>query len=381
MMKSGDHMINVLNMSELTKSLSEHGVLRDESGYGVIASFQGAEHEYHALRNHVGLIDLSASGLYVISGEDFVEFVSSLLTKDIDFLDIEKTLTSLMLDEDGQIIDMVSVYRLEQAILIETSAAKRDKVGAWLAERKSDGVEIENWNATKTMIGFEGPYAWKLAQTIVPFDISSVPYQAFVEIDLEDEPIVFIRSGFTGEYGYKIIVPHHQAISTWEQLKAWEEEEGELEIKIEPVGLEALEIAMLEVRQPRAQVEGNGLTVYEAAVQWFVSYHKEAYVGYSALQEQLQQENKQHLIGFTADNTLTLEIGNAVMLSSNKVGHIVQLAYSPTLEKKLGLALLDDACAVSGIELEGINEAGESIVLNTVSSPYVLPKSWSIKMI
>ncbi|WP_258278556.1 aminomethyltransferase family protein [Paenibacillus sp. SC116] len=370
-------MINVLNMSELTKSLAEHGVLRDESGYGVIAAFQGAEHEYRALRNHVGLIDLSASGLYLISGEDFVEFVSSLLTKDIDFLDIEKTLTSLMLDEDGHIIDMVSVYRLEQSILIETSAARRDKVGAWLAERKSDGVEIENWNATRTMIGFEGPYAWQLAQTIVPFDISSLPYQAFVEIELEEEPIVFIRSGFTGEYGYKIIVPHDQAIPTWKQLKEWKEED----VLVEPVGFEALEIAMLEVRQPRAQIEANGLSVYEAAVQWFVSYHKEEYVGHAALQQQLQQENKQHLVGFTAADALTIEIGNAVMLSSNKVGRIVQLTYSPTLEKKLGLALLDDACAVSGIELEGINEAGESVVLNTVSSPYVLPKSWSIKMI
>ncbi|UHA75641.1 aminomethyltransferase family protein [Paenibacillus sp. 481] len=392
-------MDKLLNISALTEKFASGGTLRDDGGYGVVASYGDIRAEYNTIRTGIGIVNLSGSGLFKISGEGAVDFVSELVTRDIEFLDTEHVVFTLMLDDKGDILDLVSLYRLEDSFLIETSAMKRDTITAWLRERcgGADNVELEDLGSTHSLIGFEGPHAWKLAQTLITFEISSLPYQSFVETDIQGVQMLFIRSGFTGEYGYKVVAPHEMACSLWEQLMEFSGDEDDEQSEDEryvvaPVGAEALEIAMLEVRQPNAKVDGS-ISVYEACVEWFVSFPKEHYIGRDALMGPLQQSVNQRLVGFTAkaeneaeveasaEVVLSLEVGNSVIIEDIKIGSIVQVVYSPILDKYLGLALVDQTFAVSGIQIEALDRTGERIRLTTQSSPYVIPKSWSIKMI
>ncbi|SDY98636.1 aminomethyltransferase family protein [Thermoactinomyces sp. DSM 45892] len=361
----------------LTRNIMNDHACREADGYAVVSTYTDVNEEYRVLRGGVGLIDLSAVGKIKVTGESHVEFINELVTKEIEFLDIEKSLYTLLLDDNGQVIDLINVYKTEDAILIETSITKRSEVLAWLNGRKVDDVEIEDLSEKLAMIGLEGPYAWKVGQRLIDFEISSLPFQAFVEIDWNGHHVFFARTGVTGEYGYKVIVQMDVAHQMWETLLGYADED----VKVQAVGMDALEIAMMEVRQPNMAVEGNDLTLYEACLEWLVSFDKEDFTGFEAINSMREQGVKQRVIGFVTNQDHVLDANDAIVVEETNVGKVLQICYSPTLDKKLGLAVIHEDFAVSGIDLEGLNQNGERVRIQTQSSPYTFPKSWSIKII
>ncbi|TKI27826.1 aminomethyl transferase family protein, partial [Bacillus cereus] len=119
---------------------------------------------YDAVRNGIGVIDLSTTGRIVVKGEDHVEFLDRLVTKDIIFMEEETTLFTLLLQEDGTVIDIINLFKNEDSLTVITTPHKKEMVLAWLQNQKPSGVEIIDISQTHSQIGFEGPYAWKLAQ-------------------------------------------------------------------------------------------------------------------------------------------------------------------------------------------------------------------------
>ncbi|KEO85003.1 aminomethyltransferase family protein [Tumebacillus flagellatus] len=364
-----------MKTSILTQATKANGNLIEIGGQAVVSTYSNEGEEYDALRNGIGIYDLSAVGKFEVGGDEHVNFLNELVTKDIEFLDVEKSIFTLLLNEEGDVIDAVTLHKKEESILIETSAAGREAVGAWLHERKIDDVEITDLSDDYALVAFEGPYAWKAAASLIDYDISLLPFQAFVATEVEGSEALLFRNGVTGEYGYKVLVANDAAIALWEKLLAHDASN----YPVKPVGHSTLEIAMLEVRQPNVLVEADGLNVFEASLEWVVSFYKESFVGREALEAKRGEGVNRRLVGFSIEEG-DLAASDAVVLEDETIGTVLQVRNSGALGKKLGLALVDELFSVSGISLQAQNQAGERVTLNTISSPYILPKSWGIKI-
>ncbi|KAA0560847.1 aminomethyl transferase family protein [Bacillus sp. CH30_1T] len=361
-----------------TNSIKGNATVLNNGGYEVVGAYSGVEEEYNALRKYVGLIDYSSNGKFKITGEDHVEFVNYLTSMDIEYLDIEKTAFSLFVDEEGHVVDLVTIYKQEDYILLETSVSKRDEVYSFLEHyHNNDQVVIEDISNELAIIAFEGPYAWKVGQQLIDFDISSLPFQSFVETTWNNEKLIFARTGVTGEYGYKVFVQMESALDLWSFLL----DQSEDECVVQPVGSQAVNITMLEVRQPNVDFEVKDHTVFESCFEWLISFEKEEFLAMEAIESLKEQEVEKRLVGFIFDEDAALAEGDSIIIENEKVGSVIQVEYSYTLRKNLGLALMASEFAVSGLEMGGLNSEGNQVVIQTVSSPYITPKSWAIKIV
>ncbi|MBL0387159.1 aminomethyltransferase family protein [Tumebacillus sp. ITR2] len=364
-----------MKTSILTQATQANGNLIEVGGHAVVATYTTEGEEYDALRNGIGIYDLSAVGKFEVGGDEHVNFLNELVTKDIEFLDVEKSIFTLLLNEEGNVIDAVTLHKKEESIIIETSVNGRDAVGAWLQERKTDEVEITDLSDDYALIAFEGPYSWKAAASLIDYDISLLPFQAFVATEIEGSEALLFRNGVTGEYGYKVLLANDAAVALWEKLVAHDA----ASYPVKAVGHSTLEIAMLEVRQPNVLVETEGLNVFESSLEWVVSFYKENFVGRDALDAKRGDGVNRRIVGFSIEEG-ELSEQDSVVLEDETIGTVLQVRNSGALGKKLGLALVDELFAVSGIALQAQNQAGERVTINTISSPYILPKSWAIKI-
>ncbi|MFC0302619.1 glycine cleavage T C-terminal barrel domain-containing protein [Virgibacillus soli] len=360
-------------------NIGDKSVVDELGDYQIVQRYVDVEKEYDALRNHVGIIDYTANGKIKITGDDPVEFLNEFLTIDIEFMDIEKVDFSLILDEDAQVIDLVTIYHQEDYILIETSAHQREKIHQLLLHGNNDDiVVVEDVTNQFAIIGFEGPYAWKVGREFLDFDISSLPFQSFVETTWQDQSILFARTGVTGEYGYKICVAASSGLKLWEHLLEQDSED----FSVHPVGMQALEIAMLEVRQPNVRYETSELNVFEACLEWLVHFDKDEFAASEVLQEIREEGVDKRLVGFCFDAKEVLAKDDTILVEHVEVGKVVQVVHSYQLGKKLALGVVEDIFAVSGLSLVAYHhEKGQLVPIETISSPYVIPKSWEIKIV
>ncbi len=359
--------------------ISEKSVVENVGGYQIIECYGDLQQEYDALRSQVGVLDYSANGKIKITGNDPIAFLNPLISIDIEFMDIERTNFALILNEEAQVIDLITFYHQEDYIWIETSPDKRKDVYEWLVEKNTDqNVEIEDVTENYAVVGFEGPYAWKVGQTFLDFDISSLPFQSFVETTWEGEEILFARTGVTGEYGYKLLIDATAGSKLWQYVL---EQKGE-EYVVHPVGTLALEITMLEVRQPNIVYETKDLNVFEACLEWLIHFDKEDYTANHALQTIREKGVDRRIVGFCFDTDETLEEGDTIFVEEVEVGKVVQVVPSFNLGKKLALGVIENTFAVSGLTLQALHhKTDKQVTIQTISSPYVIPKSWGIKII
>ncbi|MDQ0229078.1 hypothetical protein [Metabacillus malikii] len=370
-------MNTTLKLSSFTQSTSQNAELVDKAGYGVVEYYTDVKAEYSAIRHGAGIYDATANGLIKVSGGQFLEFVNDFITIDIEFLDIEKSVFSLILDEQGNIIDLVTVYLLDESIIIETSPIKRETIFTRLRELSTvHEVEIEDLTESTTLLQIEGPYSWKVCEKLIDFEISSIPFQSFVEFEYNEQAAILARTGVTGEYGYKVFVKHEHAVELYNFLLS----QNHREFLVKPVGYKALTITMLEIRQPHIEFDLNGLSVYEATAEWLISFNKEQFIGKDALLNKREQQSNRIIVGFALQAENELQAGDVVCVDG-PIGEIIQIEYSYELKKYIGLILINKEIGVSNLTIDlTVERLQKSTQIQTISSPYIIPISWKNKI-
>ncbi|MFB6732722.1 aminomethyl transferase family protein, partial [Bacillus mobilis] len=238
---------------------------------------------YDAVRSGIGLIDLSETGRIVVKGEDHVEFLDRLVTKDIMFMEEETTLFTLLLQEDGTVIDIINLFKNEDSITVITTPHKKDTVLAWLENQKTNGIEVIDISQTHSLLGFEGPYAWRLAQQFLDFEISSLPFQSFVLNQLFGKEILLARTGVTAEYGYQLLFEKYLEPIVVETINSFKDDD----INLKKVDWETLETLMLEIRHPYFEFKHlEELNIFEASLEWFIDFYKDEFYGRESLEQQ-----------------------------------------------------------------------------------------------
>jgi aminomethyltransferase len=328
--------------------------------------------EYRAIRSSAALFDHTAVGLTRLTG-DVIPLLQQVLARDVEFLTPERCMMTLMLADDGEPIDLLTVYSFDDYVLLESSHGRQHAAREHLAAHsRGDGnVEIKALDGEWGMLGVEGPYSWGALGRVLDPAITALPYGSVLELDIRGTPVVFSRNGFTGEYGYKLIGPSDIISELWTSLLA----------QAAPAGQRALQTAMLEVRQPVLHRDcPSRAGIVPAGLQWLTDPMKSEFTGRVRLMAELADRESRRVIGicWTGPDS---PAGAEVLAGENVIGDLVAAEYSPGLGKRLGLAMVDRDLAAAGLAL-GLRPAGQGTgepdaEAVSLAPPYVVPTSWT----
>ena len=323
--------------------------------------------EYRALRSSAGLLDHSGVGLIACRGAA-AGAVAALVSRDVGFLVKHRCTTAALLGEDGTVIDVLTMFGVDDGLLLQTSRGRRHATLAALKHHVV-GEGVVDLSDDYAAIGLEGPYSWGVVGRVFGPEHLSMAPESIHEVIWDGGSVHMARTGFTGEYGYQWIGARHTITSLFEELAR----------HAIPVGQAALEVAMLEVSQPMVAREAiSGADVRCRGWTWMVDQHKPAFLGRTALLG--SQLPPTGTVGFRGGICAVPVRGDAVILGREAIGVVVTAVRSPETGEVMGLAEVDRELLCDGLDLH-IDLGGELHPVRTASSPYRVPTSWSVRIV
>jgi aminomethyltransferase len=309
--------------------------LVDFAGYEMPVQYSGIQAEHNAVRNQAGLFDVSHMGEAVFCGPDVEAAVQRLVTRDVGRLDVGQAGYSAVCYEDGGTVDDVIVYKREDDFLVVINASNREKDLEHFRENTGDlDVEVADKSDDWALLALQGPEAADLLQDLTETDLSSLKPFRFVEEEVDGARGIISRTGYTGEDGFEIYLSPDDAPRVWRRL---------IEAGATPAGLGARDTLRLEAGMC---LYGNELdaetTPLEAGISFAVHLDKEErFIGQRALMLEDTQGLRKKLVGFEMEGRGIARHGYHVTSGAEIVGEVTSGTKSPTLEKAIGLALVD----------------------------------------
>ena len=309
--------------------------LVDFAGYEMPVQYKGIKAEHNAVRNHSGLFDVSHMGEVVFSGPDAEAAVQRLVTRDVGRLDVGQAGYCAVCYEDGGTVDDVIVYRREDDFLIVINASNREKDVEHFQKNTEDlDVEVADESDDWALLALQGPEAANLLQNLTDADLSSLKPFRFARGEVEGVPAIISRTGYTGEDGFEIYLPPDGAPAVWRRL---------VDAGATPAGLGARDTLRLEAGMC---LYGNELdaetTPLEAGISFAVHLDKEErFIGQRALLIEDTEGLRKKLVGFEMEGRGIARHGYHVTSGAEIVGEVTSGTKSPTLDRAIGLALVD----------------------------------------
>ena len=359
--------------NSVLKDLYVEGVVLEEvNGAAVPSKFTDVAAEYDVFRHGIALIDGIGYAMLKLEGDNVIEAIDALVTKDIRYLNPGKIAECFFLNEDAQPLGISYIVNDDDTIIVMVPPENAEVVTAWLNE-KLEGLTITDMTAENHLIFVEGEKSWQIVKEVFDFPIETLPLRDMVKVDYETNNIMLSRIGRSGEYGYAMI-------GSYDSIHALADHLLKTYDNIAWCGTEAMSICMLEVNQPLINAdivkEGN---IFELAYQWFVQFDKEEYCGRDVLMSQFEEKLEKCCVGFVAEGEAEALDNAEVLLEDDVVGKVIYSKYDPALKGILGYLMLDIKLAVSGIPLS-IKKADGVAKALTLSSPFVRPLSWDSSM-
>src|SRR2546426_2953831 len=260
------------------------GKLVDFAGWEMPIQYGGVLEEYQAVRTAVGLCDVSHRGRVTAARGYSLAFPQQATTNNVAKLPVGDAHYSMVCTPAGGIKDDIFVYRLGDArFLLCVNASNRDKIVSWLFQKSPQGdVRLDDESDELAQIALQGPRSPEVLRAVVPRAADTLKPRQCVETDVCSVHGVVSRTGYTGEVGYELYVPSHEAVAVWEALMKAGGAAG-----IKPCGLGARDLLRLEVGY---LVYGKDIdeqtTPLEAGGGCPLGVYKARYVGRAPLLEQ-----------------------------------------------------------------------------------------------
>lgn len=322
--------------------------------------------EHHAVRTAAGLFDISHMAEIWVQGGDAAGFLDDALAGRISSMAVGKAKYSLVLAEDGGIIDDVIVYRTgEQYFLVVANASNRDAVVDTLAERadawrSGEGARIEDVTDQTALIAVQGPRAEEILRVthgVTLEGLDDLGYYAWRQGEFDGALLFVARTGYTGEDGFELMVPVDAAGALWDALLA-----AGAPLGLVPAGLAARDTLRLEAGMPLYGHElGRGIRPAQAGLGRVVAPDKADVA--------LPDENAPVLVGLVSEGRRAGRAGYGVFAGEERVGEVTSGALSPTLGHPIAMAYVAPAASALGTELT-IDVRGTRIPATVTALPF-----------
>ncbi|MEG3619202.1 2Fe-2S iron-sulfur cluster-binding protein [Magnetovibrio sp. PR-2] len=332
------------------------------------------QREVLAVRNGVGLIDISTLGKLEVRGPDAAEFLNRMHTFAYLKQPVGRLRYALMCGDAGQVIDDGVAARLaDDHFYVSATTGGVDGVYRrmlWFNAQWGLKVDIANVTGAYAAFNVAGPDARKVMERLEPsFDVSAeaLPYMGAVEGTLNETPVRALRVGFVGELGYELHCPVSQGLSLWDALM-----DAGKDLNIQPFGVEAQRVLRLEKGHIIVGQDTDGLsTPPEADMAWAIAKKKPFYVGKAAVDSLNTDGPERRLVGFAlASGSVLPEESHLVIEGKDIAGRVTSISESPSLGHPLGLAFVRPDLSEVGQSIAIRGDKGQMIPAKVVSLPF-----------
>ena len=337
-------------MAKKTPLYEEHlktgGKVVDYAGWYLPVEYKGLVAEHEAVRNRVGMFDVSHMGEVTLLGKDARKFADYLTTNNIKTLDNGRVIYGFLCMENGGVVDDLLTYKAsEEDIYLVINAGNIDKDVRWIMDHKAGfDVEVTNVSDETGEVAVQGPDAEKTLQKLTSYDLSSIPFFAFVRnVEIAGVDCMISRTGYTGEDGFEVYATREGIVKVWNAVL-----EAGAEFGIEPCGLGCRDTLRFEAALPLYGHEiSEEINPIEAGFKFFVDLEKEDdFIGKKALAAEHAAGPKRKLIGFELLGKGIAREGVRILKDGKDIGYITTGYLSPTLKKSIANALVDSEQAV-----------------------------------
>ena len=313
------------------------------AGYEMPVQYAGLRVEHMAVREAVGLFDVSHMGELWVSGPGATDFLQAQLAGNIRKAVPGKALYTCFLNEEGGIAEDLLVYGFEDQYLLVVNASNRQQVVASLSQALPEDVELEDASDRTALLALQGPKADAVMQA-VGLDLRELAYYHHQEASLCGVPVHIGATGYTGERGFELYVPAEKAAMIWGILMEAGRPSG-----LVPCGLGARDTLRLE---KGFCLHGNDMdasrTPVEAGLTWTVGWKTE-FRGKAALLKQREAGPAQKLIGFKMTERGIPRQGYPIVNESGKeIGVVTSGTQSPSLGEAIGMGYVNADASASG---------------------------------
>mgnify|MGYP003820475493 CR=1 FL=1 len=308
------------------------GKMVDFHGWELPIQFAGILKEHEAVRKSAGIFDVSHMGQVFVTGADAFKLLQMTNANDLRKATPGKGVYSHVPNEKAGLVDDIIAFCLAaDRYLVIVNATTSTKDYEWF---KTQGtkmhVKVENHSDDYSMVAVQGPNVPKMMELFAP-EALKLPRFGIVEKEIFGEHGFVSRTGYTGEDGFEITVPHKVIIQVWEKMMELGRPYG-----IVPCGLGARDTLRLESGY---LLYGSDIddthTTYESGYGWVVSLDKGDFIGRGVLADQKANGVKRRLTGLTLTGGVPRS-GCKVFLDGKEVGELCSATYSPTLKKGIG---------------------------------------------
>jgi aminomethyltransferase len=342
-----------IRRTQLYQAYKQRAKLTEFAGFEMPLYFNGIIPEHLAVRNSVGVFDISHMGRVMVAGVDSERLLNYVITNDVTRLGPNSALYSVMCNDSGGIIDDFVVYRLEsERFLVVFNASNREKDFNWfLRNSKGFKAEIRDMSDNVAMLAVQGPNALKTLQSFSTDDLTKIERFKCASARLAGIEVFLSRTGYTGEDGFEVFIWEASAAKPDNATRLWGNILEACRVYGgEPCGLGARDTLRLEAG---LCLYGNDIdentTPFEAGLNFVVKMQKDNFIGKNALQKQKDRGIGRKRVGIVMMEQGIPRPSFQILNGKNEeIGRLTSGTFSPLLKLGVGMGYVEASEALEG---------------------------------
>ncbi|GAB5555381.1 MAG: glycine cleavage system aminomethyltransferase GcvT [Saprospiraceae bacterium] len=344
------------------------------AGYNMPISYQGIKEEHAAIRNGVGVFDVSHMGEFIVRGKEALDLIQLVTTNDAAKLEIGQAQYSCLPNKTGGIVDDLLVYRLseetcsegERAYMLVVNASNIDKDWEWINAANTFDTQLINISDKTGLLAIQGPKAVEAMQALTEVDLSQIPFYHFQRGQFAGfDNVIISATGYTGSGGFEIYADADKMPAIWDAVF-----EAGKAFDIVPTGLGARDTLRLEMGYC---LYGNDIddttSPIEAGLGWITKFKKGDFFGKEIFEAQKAAGAERKLVGFTLDARRVPRHDYAIVdpITQAVIGKVTSGTQAPSLGHPIGMGYVATAYAKAGTSIGIV--LGRKTIEATVTRP------------
>lgn len=319
------------------------------AGYNMPVRYSSDIEEHMAVRNSVGVFDVSHMGEFMIKGPAALDLIQRVTTNDASKLVDGQAQYSCLPNETGGIVDDLIVYKIkDEDYLVVVNASNIEKDWNWISRFNTKGAQMKNISDDICLFAVQGPKALATLQKLTKVDLSSIKYYHFAIGEFAGVPnVILSNTGYTGAGGFEVYIDKDHAEKTWNSIF-----EAGKEFDIKPIGLGARDTLRLEMG---FCLYGNDIddttSPLEGGLGWITKFTKD-FTNATALKKQKDEGVTRKLVGFRmVDKGIPRHDYVIKDASGTSIGKVTSGTMSPVLGIGIGLGYVSNDFAAPDAEI------------------------------
>lgn len=337
------------------------------AGYNMPVSYSGIKVEHQAVREGLGMFDVSHMGEFLVKGKNAIDLLQYVTSNDVSKLEDGKVQYSCLPNGEGGIVDDLLVYRInEEKYLLVVNASNIEKDWNWINKHNRWGVELEDISENMSLLAVQGPKAVEALQKLTKVNLADITYYSFVIGDFAGvSDVIISATGYTGAGGFELYVPNADAKKVWDAVMEAGAPHGIL-----PCGLGCRDTLRLEMG---FCLYGNDIndetSPLEAGLGWITKFTKE-FIDSERLQAQKANGLTQKLVAFEMqERGIPRQHYTLLNEKGESIGEVTSGSESPSTGKLIGMGYVQTVYSKVGSNI-WVDIRGKKVAAQVVKLPF-----------